>query len=146
MGAMAAQISSLTIVYFRIFRHRSKKTSKLRVTGLCAGNSPLTGAFLTPRASNAEIFPFDDVIMYFSDRSMHEYTLNRLWRLSVNRKLWQPFPCFECLIFPVHFLHSIKIIPDSWDRYISYPRDYQVIPLPSNGSCAGQGRNLIVSV
>ena len=24
----------------RLFRHRSKKTSKLRVTGLCAGNSP----------------------------------------------------------------------------------------------------------
>ena len=27
----------------RLFKHRSKKTSKLRVTGLCAGNSPLTG-------------------------------------------------------------------------------------------------------
>ena len=27
----------------RSFTHRSKKTSKLRVTGLCAGNSPLTG-------------------------------------------------------------------------------------------------------
>ena len=28
-----------------IFRPRSKKTSKLRVTGLCAGNSPMTGEF-----------------------------------------------------------------------------------------------------
>ena len=27
----------------RLFRRRSKKTSKLRVTGLCAGNSPETG-------------------------------------------------------------------------------------------------------
>ena len=27
------------------FRHRSKKTSKLCVTGLCAGNSPVTGEF-----------------------------------------------------------------------------------------------------
>ena len=27
----------------RLFRHRSKKTSKLRVTGLCVGNSPGTG-------------------------------------------------------------------------------------------------------
>ena len=33
---------------------RSKKTSKLRVTGLCAGNSPGTGEFPAPRASNAE--------------------------------------------------------------------------------------------
>ena len=36
------------------FRRRSKKTSKLRVTGLCLGNSPLTGEFPTQRASNAE--------------------------------------------------------------------------------------------
>ena len=31
-----------------------KKTSKLRVTGLCAGNSPVTDEFPTQRASNAE--------------------------------------------------------------------------------------------
>ena len=37
-----------------LFRHRSKKTSKLRVTGLCAGNSPVTGEFPTRVASNAE--------------------------------------------------------------------------------------------
>ena len=29
----------------RLFRHRSKKTSNLRVTGLCEGNSPVTGQF-----------------------------------------------------------------------------------------------------
>ena len=33
---------------------RSKKTSKLRVTGLCAGNSPETGEFPAQIASNAE--------------------------------------------------------------------------------------------
>ena len=38
----------------RLFRRRSKKTSKLRVTGLCAGNSPVTGEFPAQRASNAE--------------------------------------------------------------------------------------------
>ena len=37
-----------------LFRRRSKKTSKLRVTGLCAGNSPVSGEFLAQRASNAE--------------------------------------------------------------------------------------------
>ena len=36
------------------FRRRSKKTSKLRVTGLCAGNSPVTAEFPTQYASNAE--------------------------------------------------------------------------------------------
>ena len=38
----------------RLFRRRSKKTSKLRVTGLCAGNSPMTGEFPAQMASNAE--------------------------------------------------------------------------------------------
>ena len=38
----------------RLFRYRSKKTSKLRVIGLCAGNSPATGEFPAQRASNAD--------------------------------------------------------------------------------------------
>ena len=38
----------------RFFRRRSKKTLKLRVTGLCAGNSPGTGEVPAQMASNAE--------------------------------------------------------------------------------------------
>ena len=38
----------------RLIRRRSKKTSKLRVTGLYAGNSPVTGEFPAQMASNAE--------------------------------------------------------------------------------------------
>ena len=38
----------------RLFRHRSKKISKLRVTGLCERISPVTCEFPTQRASNAE--------------------------------------------------------------------------------------------
>ena len=41
----------------RLFRHRSKKTSKLCVTDLCEGNSPATGEFPAQRASNAENVP-----------------------------------------------------------------------------------------
>ena len=37
-----------------LFRHRSKKTSNLRITGLCVGNSPVTGEFTAQMASNAE--------------------------------------------------------------------------------------------
>ena len=37
-----------------LFRRRSEKTSKLRVTGLCVGNSLVTGEFPAQRASNAE--------------------------------------------------------------------------------------------
>ena len=38
----------------RVFRHRSNKTSKLRVTGLCERNSPVTVEFLAQMASNVE--------------------------------------------------------------------------------------------
>ena len=37
-----------------LFQRRSKKTSKLRITGLCKGNSPITGEFPAQRASNKE--------------------------------------------------------------------------------------------
>ena len=50
MGTIAPQITSLN----RLFRRISKKTSKLRVTGLCAGNSPVTGEFPAQMANNAE--------------------------------------------------------------------------------------------
>ena len=48
----------------RLFRRRWKKTSKLRVTGLCAGNSP--GPVNSPHKLpvTRKMFPFDDVIMY----------------------------------------------------------------------------------
>ena len=50
----------------RLFKRRSKKKSKLRVTGLCTGNSPKTGEFPTQMTRNAEMFPFDDVTMIVS--------------------------------------------------------------------------------
>ena len=55
MGAMAFQITSLTIVYSTVYsRADQKKKSKLRATGLCAGNSPVTGECLALMANKAE--------------------------------------------------------------------------------------------
>ena len=45
------------------FRRRSKKTSKLCVTGLCDGNSSVTGEFLHKGPVTRKMFPFDDVIL-----------------------------------------------------------------------------------
>ena len=44
----------LDCLFDHLFRRRSKKTSKLCITGLCEGNSPVTGEFPSQRASNAE--------------------------------------------------------------------------------------------
>ena len=55
MGTTASQITSLTIVYSTVYIGADQmKTSKLRVTGLCVGNSPVTGEFPAQRDSNAE--------------------------------------------------------------------------------------------
>ena len=79
MSGMASQITSLTICLLNcLFRRRSKKTSKLRVTGFCEGNSPVTGEFPTQRASDAENvsiwwrhhvthLPQDKMATYFPD-------------------------------------------------------------------------------
>ena len=54
MSAMTSQITSTTIVYSTVYSGADKKkTSKPRVTGICEGNSPVTGEFPTQRASNA---------------------------------------------------------------------------------------------
>ena len=64
MTTMASQIASIRIVYSTAYsRCRSKKTSKFLVTGLCAGNSPVTGEFPHKWPVTRKMFPFDDVIM-----------------------------------------------------------------------------------
>ena len=50
----------------RLFRHKSKKTSKLCITGLFEGNSPMTGEFPKQRPVMQKMFPFDDAIMICS--------------------------------------------------------------------------------
>ena len=56
----------------RLFRRRSKKTSKLRVTGLCVGNSP--GPVNSPHKGpvTRKMFPFDDVIM---EQPLNNYSI-----------------------------------------------------------------------
>ena len=58
----------------RLFTRSSKKTSKLRVTGFCVGNSPVTGEFPAQMASNAENVSIRDVIMI--SRCFNDYGKN----------------------------------------------------------------------
>ena len=53
----------------RLFRRWSMKTSKLRVTGLCAGNSPVTGEFPAQRAISAE-----NVSIWWRHHNIPHYT------------------------------------------------------------------------
>ena len=62
MSAMASQITSVSIVCSTVC---SKKTSKLRFTDLCEGNTPITGGFPHKGPVKPQMFPFDDVIMTY---------------------------------------------------------------------------------
>ena len=54
----------------RLFRPRSKKTSKLRITGLCAGNSPGTFEFPPQMAINAE-----NVSIWWRHHGLHQISV-----------------------------------------------------------------------
>ena len=64
----------------RLFGRRSKKTPKLRVTGLCAGNSP--GPVNSPHKwpVTRKMFSFDDVIMF----SRNTLWFGKLLKLGAN--------------------------------------------------------------
>ena len=73
----------------RLFRHGSKNTTKLRVTGLCGGihrwpvNSPHKGPV------TRQMFPFDDVIMGLVQERRNSSSLTMELHLScINPSIW----------------------------------------------------------
>ena len=55
MNRMGSQITGVSVVYSTVRSGADqRKTSKLRITGLCEGNPPVTGIFPSQRARNAE--------------------------------------------------------------------------------------------
>ena len=71
-SALASQITGVLIIHSTVRWGRSKKTPKLRVIGLCVGNSPVTGEFPAQRPVTRKMFPFDDVIIIFQRWSQHD--------------------------------------------------------------------------
>ena len=84
----------------RVFRRNSKKSPKLRVTGFCAGNSPVTGEFPAQMASNA-----DNVSIWWR---------HHVWLIS-DREPWQ-----LCLWLPW----------DTWRPWRWFANDWQELWLP----------------
>ena len=80
MSVMASQTTGLPILLNCLFRRRLNKTSKLSVTDLCEGNSPITGGFHSLRASNSKLF----FPIWCRHHALLTYTLNSLqvWPIS----------------------------------------------------------------
>ena len=73
----------LNCLLSRLFRRRSKITSKLCITGLCEGNSPVTGEFPAQRASNME-----NVSIWWRHHAMNSW---RTLYLALTDELWSIF-------------------------------------------------------
>ena len=76
---MTSWHGSLDYLLSRLFRRRSKKSSKLCVTDLCEGNSPVTCEFPTQRASNTE-----NVSIWWRHHAYNFSTLMILFRFQFN--------------------------------------------------------------
>ena len=85
-----------------LFSRRSKKTSKLRVTGHCAGNSPVTGEFPAQRASNTE-----NVSIWWRHHDIPR-NMRRICNFVVVR-YWMICPCPLGLPHCPWGIHSISV-------------------------------------
>ena len=95
----------------RLFRRRSKKTSKLRVTGLCAGNSSEADEVPAQMASNAE-----NVSIWWRHHvaDLHNHTFCcSLWRLSLS--LERVAYCIKYWLIRKdrHYSHDINTLRNS---------------------------------
>ena len=88
-----------------LFRPRSKKTSKFRVTGLCEGNSPVTGEFPAQRASNAEI-----VSIWWRH---HELIMTNL-----NSIIWPGSGSLPTLLQMQHSSGNFILLNYSWTQWL----------------------------
>ena len=104
-----------------LFRRRSKKTSKFCVTGLCAGNPPVTGDFVHKWPVTREMFPLNDVIMELCS-IVSEMGRGFVLRLIVNMKDRQEHP----ILFRACFTISMaKIKGNEWIVYFDFLHKYE---------------------
>ena len=108
----------------RLFRRRSKKISKLRVTGLCEGNSSLIGEIPAQRASNAE-----NVSICWRHHVTTDEDLT-CWYAPQNSITWGPY-----------FLTWINLITAWKSNYMHYNMcDEIAYPFPNFNSATEFGK------
>ena len=88
----------------RLFRRKSKKTSKFRITGLCEGNHrwPMDSPHKGPITRT--MFPFDDVINHVARKliiRMNSFVATRYWYLiwifKFSKEAYEPY-CIAVIV------------------------------------------------
>ena len=106
MTTMASQITSLTVVYSTVYSDADqKKTSKLRVTGLCVGNSP--GPVNSPHKG-----PVTRKCFHLMTSSCHDHMF-RVMGISITAKtqmgrlVWKTDRRISMLIYSIRYMACI---------------------------------------
>ena len=89
----------------RLFGCRSKKTSKLRVTGLCAGNSTETGEFPAQMASDAE-----NVSIWWRHHGVCR-PCRELFSWVLNKDMWYNWLCSGPIVSHNFSLSCVLLYP-----------------------------------
>ena len=97
----------------RLFRRRSKKTSKFRVTGVCEGNSPVSSEFPAQRDSNAE-----NISIWWRHHTTSHYKVKTEWGfyrlLHFHKTQWRIYA-------------SVNLAPIGLDNILSFVRRQYII-------------------
>ena len=148
MSVMVSQITGLMIVYSTFYsRCRSKKTSNLCITGLCLGNSPVTGECRPQRASNSE-----NVSIWWCHHDYHPSTSDITMKGVHVRKKKGTKPqstAVQCQHNMVNFLqnpdnkHPIDCLSE-WDMGCLFWIQTLIHILPQSFGVGGAARFLVV--
>ena len=128
-------------LFNRLFRRRSKNISKLRVTGLCGGNSPATGEFPAQRASNAEnVFiwwrHYDSLsvtlaLQLIRDSNFVAFSVHMIYTINICRYINPIFINYTIYIFIQQTSFLAGISP--WSREYYVPLKYSPSMKPNSG-------------
>ena len=97
---------------YRLFGRRSKKASKLRVSGLCVGNSPGTGEFPAQMASNAE-----NVTIWWRYHGFYQTGWSRLANAKAPVTPNETIIHIHCLESNMIYQNNVPIPQLNWNRY-----------------------------
>ena len=112
-----------------LFRHRSNKIAKLRVTGLCEGNSAVNSPHKEP--VTRKMFPFDDVIMLWTLQHGYTSTGKRLTKMSQydSTRPGSHYLCLSGTLWHVFNVKSFvqKISGNIFESYVDPYKDVCII-------------------
>ena len=128
MSAMASQITSLMIVYWTIYSSADRrKYQSFCVTGLCEGDSPVTGELPPQRTSNVEnvsIWWRHHTLMYHKNDSKHmriyTYSSNGLFK-KITTTLHERYGVSIHRQIPLFFGYLFRLTSKRNQVYITGP-------------------------